>query len=459
MKNPWFLPSAMLLLGAIGGFLSGRNTSSATDSADADIARPTRSAQRSDASGAADAANKRGTRPLGVDEISRLPGNSNRIQALIAFYSGLSPEQLEDEARKLESLPMNERIMASFLLFGRWAEVDPTAAMSFSNTMGFTGMFVRPTILQSWASVDPANAAKYYADNPREFAMMGMMGGGRGPMGGQGGAAIIAGEWARQDPAGALAWANTLTTEKSQALSSVVGEVAKTDPKKAAEMLTSMGGGDLRDAYRRVAEQYGAADFNEAQSWIRTLPADQQAEALASAIGGLSNKDPQAAARQLLQMQDGEAKNRVLGEVVGDWARVNPTAAADLLKSQGDPEAQRDGMRQLMPTWVGQNPTAALEYAYSYEAGPVRDSALQSYVWSNQSAAPAELVKVAESIGDDRDRSRTIGIATSRWMREEPEQAKTYIQQSTTLSDEAKERILSGEPMWGGGRGRGRGRD
>ncbi len=354
---------------------------------------------------------------------------------------------------------MNERIMASFLLFGRWAEVDPTAAMSFSNTMGFTGMFVRPTILQSWASVDPANAAKYYADNPREFAMMGMMGGGRGPMGGQGGAAIIAGEWARQDPAGALAWANTLTTEKSQALSSVVGEVAKTDPKKAAEMLTSMGGGDLRDAYRRVAEQYGAADFNEAQSWIRTLPADQQAEALASAIGGLSNKDPQAAARQLLQMQDGEAKNRVLGEVVGDWARVNPTAAADLLKSQGDPEAQRDGMRQLMPTWVGQNPTAALEYAYSYEAGPVRDSALQSYVWSNQSAAPAELVKVAESIGDDRDRSRTIGIATSRWMREEPEQAKTYIQQSTTLSDEAKERILSGEPMWGGGRGRGRGRD
>lgn len=459
MKNPWFLPSAMLLLGAVGGFLSGRNTSSAPDSADADVARPTRSSQRSDASGNADGANKRVSRLAGMDEISRLPGNSNRIQALIAFYSGLSPEQLEDEARKLESLPMNERIMASFLLFGRWAEVDPTAAMSFSNTMGFTGMFVRPTILQSWASVDPANAAKYYADNPREFAMMGMMGGGRGPMGGQGGAAIIAGEWARQDPAGALAWVNTLTTEKSQALSSVVGEVAKSDPKKAAEMLSGMSGGDLGDAYKRVAEQYGAADFSEAQSWIRTLPADQQADALASAISGLSNKDPQAAARQLAQMQDGQAKNDVLGEVVGDWARVNPTAAADFLKSQGDPEAQSDGMRQLMPTWVGQNPTAALEYAYSYGAGPVRDSALQSYVWSNQSASPAELVKVAESIGDERDRNRTIGIATSRWMREEPEQAKTYIQQSTTISDEAKERILSGESMWGGGRGRGRGRD
>lgn len=448
----------MLLLGAIGGFLSGRNTSSSADSSSGeDASRPTRSAQRSDASRTADASNKRGSRPAGVDEISRMPGNSNRIQALIAFYSGLSPEQLEDEARKLEGLPMNERIMASFLLFGRWAEVDPTTAMSFSSTMGFSGMFVRPTILQSWASVDPANAAKYYADNPREFAMMGMMGGGRGPMGGQGGAAIIAGEWARQDPAAALAWANTLTTEKSQALSSVVGEVAKTDPKKAAEMLSGMSGGDLGEAYSRVAEQFGASNFNDAQAWIRTLPADQQADALAAAIGGLSNKDPQAAAKQLAQMQDGEAKNDVLGEVVGDWARVNPSAAADLLKSQTDPEAQRDAMRDLMPTWVGQNPAAALEYAYSYEAGPVRDSALQSYVWSNQSASPSELVKVAESITDEGDRNRTIGIAANRWMREEPEQAKTYIQQSTSLSDEAKERILSGESMMrGGGRGRGR---
>lgn len=458
MKNPWFLPSAMLLLGAVGGFLSGRNTSSPPDSSGGDASRPTRSAQRSDASRSADASGKRSSRLDSMDEINRLPGNSNRIQALIAFYSGLSPEQLENEARKLESLPMNERIMASFLLFGRWAEVDPTAAMSFSSTMGFSGMFVRPTILQSWASVDPANAAKYYADNPREFAMMGMMGGGRGPMGGQGGASIIAGEWARQDPAGALAWANTLTTEKSQALSSVVGEVAKTDPKKAAEMLSGMSGGDLREAYSRVAEQYGASNFDEAQAWIRSLPADQQADALASAIGGLSNKDPQAAAKQLSQMQDGDAKNDVLGEVVGDWARVNPSAAGELLKSQKDPDAQRDAMRDLMPTWVGQNSAAALEYANSYEAGPVRDSALQSYVWSNQSAPPADLVKVAETITDEGDRNRTIGIAASRWMREDPEPAKAYIQQNTSIPDEAKQRILSGEPMWGG-RGRGRGRD
>ncbi len=454
IKNLWFLPVAALLVGALGGYISGKNTNSTDDAAAREnAALRTRSSARSDAS-AADQAAKRAKRVAGTDEINRLPGSSNRVQALIDFYAGLTAQQLEDEARKLEDLPMNERIMASFLLFGRWAELDPTAAMSFSNTMGFAGMFVRPTILQSWASVDPANAAKYYAENPREFAMMGMMGGGRGPMGGQGGAAIIAGEWARQDPASALAWAGSLTTEKAQAMSAVIGEVAKTDPKKAAAMLTGMSGADLGDAYRAVAAQYGASNFAEAQAWVRTLPPGEQAEALASAIGGLSNKNPEEAARQYALMQDGEAKNEMLGEIIGDWSRVNPAAAADLLKKQTNEEAQRDSMRQLMPAWVGQNPAAALEYANSYQPGPVRDSALQSYVWSNQTGAPADLVRVAESITDEGDRNRTIGIAAARWMREDETAAKTYIQQSTTLSDDAKERILEGRGWWGGGRGR-----
>ena len=456
MKNPWFLPFSALLIGALGGYVAGNKTQSSdsTKTTDTEELR-TRSSMRAGSS-LSESSAKRSKRHTDTNEINRLPGSSSRVQALIEFYANLTPEQLEEEARKLESLPTNERMMASFLLFGRWAEVDPTAAMSFSNTMGFAGMFVRPTILQSWASTDPANAAKYYAANPREFAMMGMMGGGRGPMGGQGGASIIASEWARQDPAAALAWASSLTTEKSQAMGAVVGEVAKTDPAKAASMLASMSGTDLKDAYRSVATQYGASDFNAAQAWIRTLPADEQAAALAAAIGGLSNKDPEAAARQLALMQDGDEKNNVVGEVIGDWARVNPTAAGDLLKKQTDEDAQRDGMRQLMPAWVGQNPTAALEYANSYQAGPVRDSALQSYVWSNQGGEPADLVKVAETITDEGDRNRTIGIAAARWIREDETAAKAYIQQSTTISDDAKQRILEGGG-WGGGRG-GRGR-
>ncbi len=457
MKHPWIFPAVTLLVGTVGGYISGKNTSPTEEPGTAENStHRTRTTSRPESSESENG--KRPKRPAGLAEIGRLAGSSNRLQAMMDFYAGLSPDQLEEEARKLENLPMNERIMASFLVFGRWAEVDATSAMAFTNTMGFGGAFVRPTILQSWASVDPANAAKYYAENPREFAMMGMMGGGggRGPMGGQGGASIIASEWARQDPTSALAWANSLTTEKGQALSAVVGEIAKTDPAKAAGMLQTMEGADKSSAYRTVAEQYGAANFSEAQSWIRTLPADQQDAALASAISGLSRNDPQAAAKQVTLMSDGDAKDNAISDVVGPLARLNPQAAADFLK-QGSEDAQQNSMRELMPSWVAQNPSAALSYASSLPVGDVRDSAIQSYVFANNTAAPADLVQSAESITNERDRSRTIGMAVNRWMREDEPAAKAYVEQTTAIPEDSKQRLLEGGNLWGGGRGRGRG--
>ncbi len=450
MKNNWFVPVAALVVGVAGGYVSG-SSSSSTDNASLIENSIQRSRSTARADGPVDEPKKSG-RLRNTEKIARLPGNSTRVQALMEFYAGLTADQLAGEAEKLSNLPTNERIMASFLLFGRWAEVDPMAAMTFSNTMGMAGGFVRPTILQSWASVDPANAAKYYGENPREFAMMDMMGGGRGPMGGQGPASIIASEWARQDPAAAMAWASSLTSGKGQAMTSVIGEVAKSDPRKAAEMISSLDAADQANAYRSVAAQFGVLDFNEAQIWIRTLPADQQVTALASAIGGLSKSDPVAASRQVASMQAGDEKDALISDIAGNLARRDPQASADFVKTQSD-EAQRRSMRELMPTWTSQNPKAALVFVNSYPPGPVRDSAAQAYVWSNNTSAPADLIRVAETITDDGDRDRTVGVAAMRWMREDPVAAKSYVNSSTTLSDQAKERIIEGRGMFDGGQG------
>lgn len=444
-KTPWVIAVAALGLGATGGYISGKDSGAASPSAiEQHVNSRNRSLSRNEVSAASSI--KKTKRPTSVEQIGRLPGSTNRIKALMDFYAGLSPDKLAEEAGKLEGLPMDERMTASILLFGRWAEVDPTAAMAFSNTMGMGGGMVRPTILKSWASVDPAAAARYYAANPREFAMMGMgMGGGRG----QSAASIIAGEWARQDPTAAEAWAKSLATDQEQTMSTVLGEIAKTDPRKAAEMVGGIDPGQRAAAYHSVAAQYGELDFVAAQSWIRTLPAADQSEALASAIGGLSNIDPSAAARQLALMAEGDAKDSLIPDVVRDLARKDPQAAADLLKLQDSESAQRDGMHQLMPAFVAKNPAAALAYVNSFEPGTIRDSAAQFYVWGNNTSAPTDLIKVAESISDEGDRNRTVGVAAIRWMKEDPTSAAAYIEASP-LPDPQKERILSGRGMWGG---------
>ena len=195
----------------------------------------------------------------------------------------------------------------------------------------------------------------------------------------------------------------------------------------------------------------------EAEAWIRTLPADHQSRALASAIGGLSNNDPEAAAAKALAMEPGEGRDRVVDDIVEDLARLNPQLAADFLKKQDSEEALRDGMRELMPAWVSKNAAAALEFANSYEPGPVRDSAVQSYIWSNNTAAPSELIKVAETITDEGDRSRSVAITAARWMREDEAGARAYVEQTTAISDEAKQRILESRGFFGGPGGRGPG--
>ncbi|BCU78792.1 hypothetical protein [Luteolibacter sp. LG18] len=440
MKNPWILPAAALLVGGAGGFLAGKNGGSSQASSAPDSL--SLSASRSNRSGSASTDN-RANRAKSLADIRKTPGQNGRIQALLDYYQNLTPDQMEAEAAKLENMPMNERIMASILLFGRWAETDPKAALAFSDKMGMAGMFAKPTILQSWASVDPENAAKYFAENPREFQMMGM--GGPGGRGGNSGASVIAGEWAKSDPQAALAWAESLQgRDKTQAMTAVVRELATSDPQKAVTMAAAMEGDAQKDAYASIASQWGAKDFTAAEAWIKSLPADQQASAMAEAIGSLANTDPQLASQKIASMADGREKQDAINSVVNSWSREDPKAAATWLLAQGGEDVSRNAMRDLMRNWSSQDDASAVAFISQQPSGTVRDEAATSYIWSNRSDNPQAVVSLAESITDERSRERAIAVSAERWMQSDPEAAKAYIQQSTLLSDEAKQRIQEG---------------
>lgn len=442
---------AALLLGGAGGFLVGKGGSGG-DSAAADAVQSPEAKLRragSDASARDSGAGR--TRVRSVEEALQEPGQMARMQSLIDLYANMSPEELMAAAEGLENLPMGDRIMASILLFSRWAEVDPQGALAYSNTMGFGGMFAKPTILRSWASVDPVNAAKYFTENPQDFAMMG----GRGPGGGDNAAALIAREWAKLDPDAALAWANTLEgRDKGQAVVSVVSEIAGKDPSKAVAMAAGLEGGDQVRAYSQIASQWAAKDFAAAESWINTLSGEAKDQAMSEALGVLARNDPQAAAAKVASLSEGRGRDQAIRDIAGEWSRNNPSEAAAWLVSQS-PEDMGDAMRSVMGNWVNQDSAGALNFIQQQPVGEGRDTATQTYLWMNQDMAPGDAVALAESISDERDRSRTIGMTAWRWMQEDETAARAYVESSTALSDEAKQRILNGE---GGGPGRGFGR-
>ncbi len=376
------------------------------------------------------------------------------MQSLLEFYAGLSPEQLEEEAKKLESIAMPERMMASYVLFAKWAETDPMSAMAYSDKMGFTGMFVRPTIMQSWASVDPLAASKYYSDNPGQFAMMGMFGGrgGGGPMG-NGAASIIAGEWARQNPDDAMAWAKSLNgSEKGNALGSIISQVAQSDSTKAMSMAATLDGDEKARANRQIAEALGSKSWDEAQQFIAGLPTDQQDDARRRAFEGLANKNPAEAAKQLASFSDEDQRNRATATVAERLSRENPAEAFDLVISSGAAK-QDDAMRNVMMNYARQDSAGALSAIQKIPQGETRDTAIGTYVFASNSTNYSENFALAETITDERDRTRAIGVSAAKWMTTDPEGAKAAIQQSTTLSDEMKTRIIEGGGAmrdWGG---------
>lgn len=456
MKNTATIGIAALLAGAAGGYLAGKSGSSgaeASAAAESAAIRDTKTTMRPGTTAGAEA--KKG--PRDIHQALSEQGQLARMQGLMDLYASMTADQLAEAAGKLEELPMAQRIMASMLLFSRWGEVDPQGALAHAATLGPGGFFARPTILQSWASTDPANAAKYFSENPGEFAMMGGFGGPGG--GGEGGAGTIAGEWAKLDPEAALAWANGLTgNNQTSALRSIISELAGTDPTKAAQIASTLSGDEQVRAYGDIAEKLATKDFASAEAFINGLPADARSRALSDALNVLARTDPQGAAAKLAGMAEGNDRDRAISGIAEGWARQDPAAAAAWL-SQQTSDNMDDAVRSVVQSWAGRDSAAALSWIQTQPQGEVRDEAIGTYIWTNRSSDPKSTLQLAESISDEGNRNRSVFMATRRWMQQDRDAATAYIQSSTTLSDEAKQRMLEGGGRgWGGPGGRGRGR-
>ena len=452
MKNLLPIAASCLLAGGAIGYIAGNygSDSGNSDSADAKSKPAASGSSRTvSGSGASGSGGVKNQKPRTYEEVAAMPGQTDRIQAMVDLYSGMNSEEFANEAEKLDNLPFSERIMGAYVLFAAWAEVSPYEAFDHANTkMGRTGMFVKPTILQSWAATDPKAASRYYESNKSEFAMMGMMGGGRG---GSSGAGTIAGEWAKQDPEGALAWAKTLEgRDQEQATVKALSQIAATDPERASGLTSGLEGDSLASANNSIASEWAKKDWNATEAFVKGLPADQQGDALGAAVRSLANEDPTLAASKALEIPEGDSRDEAVESVAEAMARENPADAAKWVVANGTEKAQKDAMRDVMGSWVNQDAAAAKTWAVEQPEGEVRDSAVSSYVMSDTKGNPQENIQLAETITDERSRGWAIGMTTMRWMGEDREAATEYIQSSETINEEMKEGILNGG--WGRGR-------
>ena len=440
MKTSMLIAVGALLFGGVGGYLIGNGGDDSNPEGDSQIGVRTKKSVSSRVAtvtaGSGNSAPRAARSSEGLREILSEPGQTSRIMSLLEYYSDLDPSQFESEVQKLQGLPMSQRMLAMNLLFSRWAENDPKGSWERSQQMGFPEMFMaRAGAVSGWAASNPEALAQEYSNNPDEFGM-GPGGRGRGDT-----AAMIAGEWAKQNPEAALKWAQTLDDrEAADAISGVFNELSQQDPQEALRMAATLDDNARGDAYESIAASWAISDYAAADQWINSL-SEGQGKVRFAAIESLANASPSQAARETTKLPAGEERDDLVAEVSREWARQDAPAAFEWLTESGSEGAVEEGIGRVVGALSREDPERVLDYIDSQDAGEVRDNAVQGYIYGNRDAPAAETIRLAETISGEDDRQRAVTRVAYEWAREDPEATLQYLETTDSIGEDSRERI------------------
>lgn len=281
------------------------------------------------------------------------------------------------------------------MLLQKWTKIDAKSAMAYVQKLDdprskFGGM---NTVLQTWARSSPQEAVAWAKENGTKATPDFGGGGGDRPMG----------NWAMSSVLGQLA-----KTDLGQAI-----EIAQTEPVSIArgrvietlvgQLVSQRGEAGARDAALAIADE------SMRSSMIRQL------------AGRAAERDPAKALEWVSTLPAGAAKTSALTETVRQWVQKDTAAAAAYVKTL-PASAETDGPRATVARYVvDKDPAGAI-------------------AWSN-------------SITDPAARTKSLGDVVGSWMRKDAPAAKEWVSQ---LPEETRTQVMAAAAERGGDRGGGR---
>lgn len=329
------------------------------------------------------------------------------------------------------------------LLAYAWGAKDPEAAMKAMGQEGRgPGRWNQSAVLSGWASAAPEKAAawlaSYEGDDKDRFTQ-----------------ALVSG-LAKSDLDAALRYAGTIQddSERARSVETVAQEIMRVKGiDEASRWLSSL-----------VSSSNGDA---------QTLRG-----ALNAVSGQMLRSDPAKAAELIKQYSNQPWANNAAARVASQLARQDINSALTFLSSLG-PQASADGYREVVSRWMdqdnGQGSLAASQHVSQMQPGPAKDAAARAIVDTIAREDPASAIAWAGAIQNDQTRTEALMLAGRSYRRQDPQGFNNWITNSG-LSAEAVQQLTSrGRGGWdrggegprrdfregrgfGGPGGRGRGR-
>lgn len=453
MATPWARASLLLGAGAVLGFALARYTAKDAVPVTAPASTPDQPvtvAAPPAITPAAPARAQAAERPdlSTLAEILRLDSDFDQTAALYALIRRTDSDELERLIAEADSVPgASDRRAALSILYGRYADLDPAAALAFLEGRGGSyGNLELRSIFHAWARKDLASAVEAAGTLEGEMRTVA-------------GAAILTSRddisgAARRDIAQQLdiedvlsriamqqsldevdrdplaAWREALAAgggvQQHQRLGRIAQGWARDDPMAAMDAAMALPQGNLRiQLQRQILYQWSRQNPRAAVDWVLgQAPSPQRRHLAAAALSAMAEQDPRVAF-DIAQSLDGRERSDALGQVLARWATDDPAAAARSLELVTSPQARSNAVGQIASAYANRDPQGALDWIASLDAQEATHATMNLFtVLAHQQ--PAEAGRLLTRLPDDERRRFAAGAVGQAWAQQDPEAAARW---------------------------------
>jgi len=391
---------------------------------------------------------------------------SGLMRKILEAWASNDPKGAADFA--LSQPPGNQQDGLLESVMGKWFVSDPDGAVSWISSISRaqTRNRLLANALSGYARSNPKGAASYVhlitSAKDRKDAYLN-----------------IVREWADQDPVGAVAWAKDWPeTMRGEIGIIFLGQLSGMDRMDlAVQLVMSWPESKTQiDLMGNLARQWAQNDLEGAIAWFKTLPPGRGWDKVLETLGGeWGDVDPKGALAYAQSVPSSVSVRNFIWSVVGSLVQNDPAAAADWALSIPDAAQRKDMLVNfVIKSWTGSAPEAAATYAAALQDGELQTAAVlkivgESAFWNGADLAawvgkfpPGDLrdqcVEMEVSHGAYRDPAAVVAMLDAcndpqliqkygeqignAWLREDPNSAVAWIQNST-LSNDVKQRLLS----------------
>lgn len=370
-----------------------------------------------------------------------------RVRTLYEYSLSLGAEAMPGAVNEAMQLPLTHRNMALGVLFARWAELDPAAAVKYTQLLpkSANAGFLRRTALNAWAEQDFAAALTWAQALEKGDVRNDSL-------------AAVAGQLAKRDPSGALklisenfagrdaanaydnvfsAWAETdfanayaaaqgITDPgmRVRAMRAALNQKVESDPRTVLEALRTAKLSELRwDIGNRAMSRWLERDLNAARDYAMALPAgEMRDQGIQTVARELARRDPRAGLDWLRDLPDTGSRDDAIQALFSSWAGSDSKAALEGARGLPEGRLRDNALSQLAQNLVDTDLSAALGLLKELPAGGPTDNAYQQVAWRWARTDPKGAAEWFIDNGSENNRW-AIGQIVNEWARNDPDAA------------------------------------